>query len=71
MTLKSGLAEVYISSKTDLFKDATILDFMNIVSLACNLMTFWDGKILLENILVDARLKPIGKYKVESVGNIN
>ncbi len=34
-------------------------------------MTFWDGKILLEKILVDARLKPIGRYKVESAGNIN
>ena len=62
MTLKSGLAEVYIYCKTDV---------LNIVSVACNLMTFWDDKKLLEKILVDVRLKPIGRYKVEVDGNIN
>ena len=40
MTLKSGLADVYISCKTAFVELATILDFINIVSFACNLMTF-------------------------------
>ena len=71
MRLKSGLAVVYISCKTALVEDATIFDFINIVSFACKLMTFWDGRILLEKILVDARLKHIGRYKVAPFGNIN
>ena len=70
MTLKSGLADVYISYKTDFVELATILDFINIVSFACNLMTFWEVKLELIKILVDPRLKPIGKYKVELAGNI-
>ncbi len=71
MRRKSRLAVVYISCKTALVEDATIFDFINIVSFAFNLMTFCDGKILLETILVHARLKPIGRYKVGPVGNIN
>ena len=70
ITLKSGLQPVYISCRTDLFDVPTIFDFIKMVSFACNLMTFADGKEPLIKTLVDPRIKPMGRYKVDVVGKM-
>ena len=70
MTLKSGLQVVYISCKTACVELPTIFDFINIVSFACNLMTLEDVKEELKKMLLDPRLNPIGRYKVDVLEKI-